>query len=404
MHERMVATAVDGWTRRSLGHIATRVTQRNLDDNRNVLTISAKYGLVSQEEYFNRKVAGADLTQYFLINRGDFAYNKSYSSGYPAGVVRRLDLYDSGIVSPLYICFRMDRDVADSAFISQYFESGILNDAILGVAKEGVRNHGLLNVKVGDFFSLEVHLPPIEEQRRIAEILDAIDEQISCLNRSIAKIEVLRDGAIGTLLERPGSRSTPLSDLCLRIVDCPHSTPEYQDHGVLVARTASIKDGRFDVEGASYVSERGYRERVSRLEPRPGDVILTREAPVGEAFSIPSGMKICLGQRVMLLRPDPAQVRSEYLVLEIYSERFVRQVKDLVAGTTNPHLNVSDVHKMQIRIPEISTQGYVVQVSDEFQELLSRDRERLAKLHDLKRSVLSDLLVGRVRVPVSAER
>src|SRR5690606_16494407 len=120
MSETQGACLPAGWRLCPLGDIATRVIRRNHIDSDNILTISARHGLVNQEEYFQRKVASSDRLGYWLLHRGDFAYNKSYSDGYPAGVVRRLENYDFGVVSPLYICFRPDERHVDPSFLAHY--------------------------------------------------------------------------------------------------------------------------------------------------------------------------------------------------------------------------------------------------------------------------------------------
>ena len=86
------------WDEERLKHYFKRLTRKNSEKNQNVLTISAQYGLISQEEFFNKSVASEDKSNYFLLNKGDFAYNKSYSSGYPYGAIKRLEYYEKGIV------------------------------------------------------------------------------------------------------------------------------------------------------------------------------------------------------------------------------------------------------------------------------------------------------------------
>ena len=175
------------WAARSLGEVVSRVTRRNDGGNTNVLTISARDGLVNQEQFFNKRVASTDLSPYFMLERGDFAYNKSYSIGYPVGVVRRLDRYPQGVVSPLYICFRPNPQLVDSDYLMYYFQSGLLDNAISWIAKEGARNHGLLNVGVHDLLSIPIQMPSLVEQRNIADILGTVDEAIRLAERLIAK-------------------------------------------------------------------------------------------------------------------------------------------------------------------------------------------------------------------------
>jgi type I restriction enzyme S subunit len=181
----------DKWRYMDFDAIFERITRKNTTNNTNVLTISAEFGLISQRDYFNKSVASTNLVGYTLLHRHDFAYNKSYSAGYPMGAIKPLLAYDAGVVSSLYLCFKLRTDVdADFDFFRHYFEAGLLNQEIEGIAQEGARNHGLLNVSVTDFFKLQLHIPSAPEQRLIAEILNVakaeeaqLDAQLQALKR-----------------------------------------------------------------------------------------------------------------------------------------------------------------------------------------------------------------------------
>ena len=173
------------WETKRLHQIAKRHTRRNTIGNTNVLTISAQYGLINQDEFFNKAVASDDKSNYFLLKRGDFAYNKSYSNGYPFGAIKRLTRYDDGIVSPLYICFRVKDENISDEYLEKYFEAGFINHEIQAFAQEGARNHGLLNISVDDFFSSKFLLPPLAEQTAIAEVLSTADRELDLLRQDI---------------------------------------------------------------------------------------------------------------------------------------------------------------------------------------------------------------------------
>lgn len=189
------------WTETKLSNIAERVVQKNKEDNQNVLTISAQHGLVNQVEYFNRSVSANDVTSYYLINKNDFAYNKSYSNGYPMGAIKRLTRYDIGVVSTLYICFRM-RDKVLAEFAEHYFESGKQNIELAKVAQEGARNHGLLNIAINDFFSIKLKFPSIEEQSKIACFFQSIDEKINGLQIKIDELVFFKKAAVQKILSK----------------------------------------------------------------------------------------------------------------------------------------------------------------------------------------------------------
>jgi type I restriction enzyme S subunit len=140
------------WEVKKLGEVAERVTRKNKVNNINVLTISAQFGLISQLEFFNKSVSAKDVSGYYLLEKDEFAYNKSYSNGYPMGAIKRLNRYDKGVVSTLYICFKFKEKI-NLSFMEQYFEMGLQNIELEKVAQEEARNHGLLNSR-----SLKTHV------------------------------------------------------------------------------------------------------------------------------------------------------------------------------------------------------------------------------------------------------
>ena len=141
------------WVLRRFSDIFERVTRKNAAGCDNNLTISGQLGLINQEEYFNKRIASNDVSKYYLIKRGEFAYNKSYCKGYPLGAIKMLTRYDQGVVSTLYICFRPKEGAIDSDFMRHFFESSVFNRELYAIAHEGARNHGLLNVTPEDFFN-----------------------------------------------------------------------------------------------------------------------------------------------------------------------------------------------------------------------------------------------------------
>ena len=175
------------WQKVKLYDIVNRVTEKNKTNTCNrVLTIAAQYGLIDQQEFFNKQIASSDLTTYYLLHRGDFAYNKSYSGDYPWGAVKRLDNYDEGVLSSLYVCFRPKENI-DSDFLCHYFESTKWHRGISEISGEGARNHGLLNMSIDDYFNTIHRIPSVEEQRQISSMLNTttqkIEIEVSILDR-----------------------------------------------------------------------------------------------------------------------------------------------------------------------------------------------------------------------------
>jgi type I restriction enzyme S subunit len=184
-----------------LGDVIDRVIEKNKGQSTNVVTISAKHGLIRQEEFFKKTVASEILDNYFILRKGQFAYNKSYSNGYPMGAIKRLNRYDDGVVTSLYICFEInDKTKTSSCFMEQYFESGLLNRGLTKVAAEGGRAHGLLNVKPSDFMGLILKLPSFDEQQKIASVLTAADKEIALLETKLAHFKQEKKALMQKLL------------------------------------------------------------------------------------------------------------------------------------------------------------------------------------------------------------
>lgn len=163
-----------------LGDLCERIMRKNSENQSDLpLTISSIDGLVDQRDYFNKVVAAKDMSGYYLLKRGEFAYNKSYSVGYDYGTIKRLNKYDEGCLSTLYICFAIKSNAIDSNYLECFFDSLVWYKDMANVCTEGARNHGLLNVDIEEFFNIKVVYPAdIEEQKKTAKILNNLDEKI----------------------------------------------------------------------------------------------------------------------------------------------------------------------------------------------------------------------------------
>ena len=195
----------DPWEQRKLGDVARRVTRKNENRDSDLpLTISAQYGLVDQRTFFNNQVASKDMSGYFLLHKGEFAYNKSTSTDSPWGAIKRLEKYDMGCVSTLYICFELLS--GDPDFLVTYYETDRWYKAVQLIAAEGARNHGLLNIAPDDFFETQICIPKrIDEQRRIGAFFDRLDSLITLHQRKYDKLCVLKKSMLDKMFPKGGS-------------------------------------------------------------------------------------------------------------------------------------------------------------------------------------------------------
>lgn len=312
---------------------------------------------------------------------------------------------------------RPDQEAFEPRFVYHY----LAGERFQRIVRERVSGSSVPHIFQRDMAGLIIPRPGRHEQQRIASALDNVDAAIDATRGVIEQTRRLKTAVLQDLLTRglPGRHSefrevkglgqvprawkhTHIRELCTDIIDCPHTTPNFVDAGVPVIRTSAVRDGVLIDKELTYTSESEYEARTARLVPEPCDIVFTREAPVGEAFVIPEGMRLSLGQRTMLLRPDPTRLDPHFFVSLLYEPRFRRRLLILAGGSTNPHLNVAEVRDLSIATPPIAEQRQITRSLNSMSDRIATGTKHLGQLLVLKTALSQALLTGRVRVPANA--
>ncbi|SMG22299.1 restriction endonuclease subunit S [Fibrobacter sp. UWB13] len=379
----------------------SRVVRKNKEGNTNVLTISAQYGLINQNEFFNKTVASDDKSNYYLMEKGEFAYNKSYSNGYPFGALKRLDFYDKGIVSPLYICFAASENNKCPDFYVHYFEAGLMNGEIQAFAQEGARNHGLLNISVDDFFNSNLLNPPLSEQKKIAEILATQDRVIELKEKLIAEKQCQKKYLMSTLLDKrqeaKDERGTSSSNkFKINGIEIDKSKWERKrinefcslKSGNTITASKFHENGKCPVYGGNGL--RGYTDTYTH----EGQYTL-----IGRQGALCGNVKFVEGK---FFASEHAIVVSPYQSSSIFLYYFFDflNLNKKSESTAQPGLSVDKISKIYCHLPSLPEQKAIADVlsaADEEISLLQKDLEQ-EKLK--KKSLMQLLLTGLVRVKV----
>lgn len=192
----------DDWEQRKLSDVAERVTRKNKNlESTLPLTISAQYGLIDQNEFFDKRIASKDVSGYYLIRKGEFAYNKSTSNDAPWGAIKRLNRYESGVLSTLYIVFCiLDKSKTCSDYLASYYDTNLWHKEVKNIAAEGARNHGLLNIAPADFLDTKLMIPKnFEEQQMIGEYFSNLDNLITLHQRKLEKLKNIKKSMLGKM-------------------------------------------------------------------------------------------------------------------------------------------------------------------------------------------------------------
>ena len=254
---------------------------------------------------------------------------------------------------------------------------------------------------------LEIAYPARPEQKRIVGILDEAFDGIATAKanaeNNLKNARALFESHLQSVFTRSGQewlkRKKPLADLCELIVDCEHKTAPKQEVGIPSIRTPNIGKGKLLLNDVYRVSEETYRDWTRRAEPLPGDLILAREAPAGNVAVIPENLKVCLGQRTVLIRPRRNVFEPEFLALLLLQPRMQQKLLAHSRGATVQHVNMKDIRALDVGgIPPLSVQRDIVAVvgraSHESERLATLYQRKLAALEALKKSLLHQAFSG----------
>lgn len=230
---------------------------------------------------------------------------------------------------------------------------------------------------------------PIEEQKKIAAQLNVITHLISLRQQQAEKLDELVKARFVDMFW--GAYSEVIAeDVCEKIVDCPHSTPKYNESELKypAIRTSEIQDGQIEWSSMKYVGINEYQRRVKRLIPEAGDIVYAREGTYGDCVILPEGYQFCLGQRTMLFRPNYKLCNSEYLHAVLRSAAVKYQADMSNAGSTVPHVNVSDAKRFHFPLPPLPLQNAFATFVHEVDCEKERIQRSAALLKTLKRSLM----------------
>ena len=384
------------WEKMRLDAFTERVMRKNKSNqSRLPLTISAQYGLVDQITFFNKVVASTDLSNYYLLKKGEFAYNKSYSSDYPWGAIKRLDNYDQGALSSLYICFAPQDNVV-SDFILQYFESPKWHKGISEIAVEGARNHGLLNVAVQDFFHTYHYVSKDKkEQIKISKLLMLLDERISTQNKIIEDLKKLKSAISKLLFTRKDLLETTirLADIATLKNGYAFQSSKYNILGEWKIITIA------NVSGGRYINEEDCNCMINLPNDiqdhqvlKEGDILISLTGNVGRVSLCKSGAYL-LNQRVGLLQIE-GNIDKEFLYQVLSSRRFENSMVACGQGAAQMNIGKGDVENFVLPYSSNANNIHLVaRILHSYDECIINELRELTLLTMQKQYFLAQMFI-----------
>ena len=398
----------DPWEQRKLGELVDRVVRKNINNESTLpLTISAQYGLVDQITYFNNRVASRDVSNYYLVLNGEFAYNKSTSDGYPFGAVKRLDLYEKGVLSTLYIVFAPKKEQQiDSDYLTVFFETDRWHKGVAERAAEGARNHGLLNISAENFFDIDLSVPKdIVEQKQIGAFICQLDNLITLHQRKYNKLLNVKNSMLEKMFPKNGSNipeirfkgftdpweQRKLGDIADIVGGGTPSTnnADYWDGDIDWYAPAEIGDKIFVDSSERKITKEGFENCSAKLLPA-GSVLFTSRAGIGKMAILRK--ESCTNQGFQSIVPHEGELDSYFIFSR--SDELKNYGETVGAGSTFVEVSGKQMSNMNLMMPKSYSEQIVIgKYFSQLDDLITLHQRELEKIQNIKKAMLEKMFV-----------
>lgn len=335
------------------------------------------------EKHATKKVRSGDTLVLNAAHNADYVASKTFRASPPTF---------GALATGEWLIVRPNERALDSGFTNHWINAAHTRAQL----RELVNG---IHLYPKDVARLRIPVPPLEEQRRIATILDQAETLRTQRRQALAHLDSLTQSLFldmfGDPVANPKKWATqPLQKVCDPINDCPHSTPEWTESGVICLRTSNLTIGGWNWVDTRYVSDTTFHDRSKRGYLVAGDIVLSREGTVGIAAIVQAGMKLCMGQRLVQVRPMPSALEPEYLLRHLLYVLSPSRISQLMVGSTSQHLNVKELRALRIPIPSLTLQQTFATRIQAIEALKTSHRTALAQLDALFASLQQRAFAG----------
>ena len=374
------------------------------------LTISAQDGLVDQITYFNNRVASRDVSNYYLVYNGEFAYNKSTSDGYPFGAVKRLDWYEKGVLSTLYIVFALKHpEKDDSDFMTVFYDTDRWHRGVAERAAEGARNHGLLNISADDFFDIDTTMPEDKvEQEKIGRLLKKLDTLITLHQRKYEKLVNIKKSMLDKMFPQNGV-SVPeirfkgftdpweqrkLGELSRSFEYGLNVAAKEYDGQNKYLRITDIDDTSRQFVSADITSPDANLAEADNYRLSDGDVLFARTgASVGKTYLYKKSDGLVYFAGFLIRAKIKESVSAGFIFQNTLTRSYERYIAITSQRSGQPGVNAQEYAEYQLMLPELFEQEKIAKLLEALDILITLHQRKLEKLQNIKKSCLEKMFV-----------
>lgn len=351
---------------------------------------------MDQVSYFNKTVASKDMSGYYLLLNGEYAYNKSYSVGYDFGSIKRLDRYTMGALSTLYICFALKKH--DSDFIKAYFDSLKWYREIYKISAEGARNHGLLNVPTDAFFETKHYLPQnLNEQRKIADFMIALEHRIDAQQSLVDNLKKYKRGLQNRFFFKRSHLSSKPSEIDSHDVkplgSVVHINPKTGalPEAFIYIDLACVESGVLNSK--KLLSRNSAPSRAQRLLEE-GDLLYQMVRPYQKNnYYFQKNFEYPTVASTGYAQIRCSEVDTQFIYEQLSSDYFAREAMLRSTGTGYPAINADDLAEIPIWIPPLDQQEKIGAALSFLGAKIEVHQKLLSALCSVKSSLMQQLFI-----------
>ncbi len=403
----------DDWEQRQLNEVTTRVLRKNKNlTSKRPLTISSQYGLIDQQAFFNKQVASSNLENYLLLEKGEFAYNKSYSDGFPYGTIKKLNLYENGAVSTLYIAFKANADI-NSDFLENLFSSNKWNNEVYKIAAEGARNHGLLNISPNDFFNIKITISKdSQEQAFISKFLRVFDNLLALYERKLKLLSQVKKYFLDNLFaekEYPNLRFKGFTDawekIKLKDTQTTLTDGNYAnlypkpadmtdaDKGIPFLTGGNLKNGILDLENAKYIT----KEKHSQLKSghlEEDDIVIAVRGSLGElGYVTKQNIDWNINSQLAIIRTSKNELIGKFLLYFFLSSKGKSKLLSRQTGTALKQLPLQQLKTIVVPKTLLLEQQKISNILKTIDKTISFYKGKQQHFAEIKNTLLNTMFI-----------
>ena len=384
-----------------LCNLFSKNTQKNSKGTvTNVISNSAKNGLIPQKDYFDKDIANADNTAgYYIISKNDFVYNPRKSTDAPYGPISRYTYDEDGIVSPLYLCFRGNNDV-NPEYFERFFKSSVWHRYIYMSGDSGAR-HDRVSIKDETFFEMPIHIPNNEEQKKIAAFLSLIEQKIEYQSALVENLKKYKRGLLPDIFEQRLSftsetdsawKEVRLGDICKYrrgSFPQPYGLPEWYDEekGMPFIQVADVTDSMsVNPDTNRHISDKAKKQSV--YIPK-GTLIITLQGTIGRVAITPYDAYI--DRTLLIIQDIDKNILQEFLMYALYMK--FSEEKQTADGSIIKTITKETLTDFFIKVPPIKEQAKIVRVLMSLDTRIRNEEMLLTELYKCKSGLLQQLFI-----------